>query len=235
MLSAAFSRSALLASQRVCLARTVVAQQQQQFLFHSSSLLASGLPYHLVVGLPALSPTMDSGSLAEWYVSEGDSFSAGSVLAKIETDKASIDFEAQDDGHVAKILMDAGIDMPIGAPIMITVEEADDVAAFKDYVHKEEAAPPAAAVVEEAAPPPPAPKVQTPVVAAASPPAPHVAPVAPPPPVAPAAAATVAAAASEFSVKWGLGAVSKSPMAKTLSSKHVDYIEKYGSTGQLPL
>jgi len=52
------------------------------------------LPYHLVVGLPALSPTMESGVLAEWYLKEGESFSAGDALAKIETDKASMDFEA---------------------------------------------------------------------------------------------------------------------------------------------
>ena len=69
---------------------------------------AAELPYHLVVGLPALSPTMETGTLAEWYVKEGDSFSAGDGLVKIETDKASIDFEAQDDGYVAKILVEAG-------------------------------------------------------------------------------------------------------------------------------
>ena len=51
---------------------------------------------------------MSSGALAEWYVTEGDSFSAGDGLAKIETDKAAMDFEAQDDGFVAKILMQAG-------------------------------------------------------------------------------------------------------------------------------
>jgi biotin carboxyl carrier protein len=66
------------------------------------------LPYHLVVGLPALSPTMDAGTLAEWYLNEGDSFAAGDAIAKIETDKAAMDFEAQDDGFVAKILVPAG-------------------------------------------------------------------------------------------------------------------------------
>ena len=66
------------------------------------------LPYHLVVGLPALSPTMEVGTLAEWYVQAGDSFSAGDALAKIETDKAAMDFEAQDDGVVAKLLVPAG-------------------------------------------------------------------------------------------------------------------------------
>jgi Biotin-requiring enzyme len=74
----------------------------------STATTAAELPYHLVVGLPALSPTMESGTLAEWYLKEGDSFSAGAGLAKIETDKAAMDFEAQDDGFVAKILIPAG-------------------------------------------------------------------------------------------------------------------------------
>jgi biotin carboxyl carrier protein len=74
----------------------------------STAAAITELPYHLVVGLPALSPTMASGTLAEWYLKEGDSFSAGDGLAKIETDKAAMDFEAQDDGFVAKILIPAG-------------------------------------------------------------------------------------------------------------------------------
>ena len=52
--------------------------------------------------MPALSPTMETGALTEWYVEEGGSFSAGESIAKIETDKASIDFEAQDDGFIGK-------------------------------------------------------------------------------------------------------------------------------------
>ena len=51
--------------------------------------------------MPALSPTMETGILAEWYIGEGSEFSAGDAIAKIETDKASIDFEAQDDGYIA--------------------------------------------------------------------------------------------------------------------------------------
>lgn len=50
-----------------------------------TAALYDDLPYHLVVGLPALSPTMDQGTLSEWYVKEGDSFSAGDAIAKIET------------------------------------------------------------------------------------------------------------------------------------------------------
>ena len=54
--------------------------------------------------MPALSPTMETGTLSEWYVEEGSGFSAGESIAKIETDKASIDFEAQDDGYIGELL-----------------------------------------------------------------------------------------------------------------------------------
>ena len=55
------------------------------------------LPYHLVVGMPALSPTMESGTIAEWNVKEGDAFAAGDSVAEIETDKATIAFEVSDE------------------------------------------------------------------------------------------------------------------------------------------
>ena len=73
--------------------------------FTRSAILSDDdLPYHIVVGMPALSPTMETGTLSEWYVEEGSGFSAGESIAKIETDKASIDFEAQDDGFIGKLL-----------------------------------------------------------------------------------------------------------------------------------
>ena len=227
------------------------------FSSSSSSLDEKGgeLPYHIVVGLPALSPTMENGSLAEWYVKEGDSFSAGDVIAKIETDKATIDFEAQDDGNVAKLLLEAGggasNDIPIGTPIMITVEDPEDVAAFQNYVHKEEittttTTPPAAAIATEAkeqsvAPTAPAAATATPASTPTPPP-----PSSSPPPQQSVASATpvtepvpssstpVVADAS-FTVAWGMGAVTKSPMAKTLAKEHLENMEKYGTTGQRPL
>lgn len=73
-----------------------------RYFTRSAALSNDDLPYHIVVGMPALSPTMETGTLSEWYVEEGSSFSAGESLAKIETDKASIDFEAQDDGFVGE-------------------------------------------------------------------------------------------------------------------------------------
>jgi pyruvate dehydrogenase E2 component (dihydrolipoamide acetyltransferase) len=96
--------------------------------------LSSNLPYHIVVGMPALSPTMESGTISKWNVGTGDSFSAGDSLAVIETDKATIDFEAQDDGVVAKILVPAGSgELNVGSPIMVTVDDAADVAAFENF------------------------------------------------------------------------------------------------------
>eukprot|EP00551_Chaetoceros_affinis_P001808 CAMPEP_0203633958 /NCGR_PEP_ID=MMETSP0088-20131115/1019_1 /ASSEMBLY_ACC=CAM_ASM_001087 /TAXON_ID=426623 /ORGANISM="Chaetoceros affinis, Strain CCMP159" /LENGTH=442 /DNA_ID=CAMNT_0050487453 /DNA_START=215 /DNA_END=1543 /DNA_ORIENTATION=- len=78
---------------------------------------------------------MEAGTIASWKVKEGEPFAAGDSLAEIETDKATIDFEAQDDGIVAKILVEAGSkEINVGVPIVVTVEEEDDVAAFKDFV-----------------------------------------------------------------------------------------------------
>jgi len=85
---------------------------------------AEDLPYHIVFGMPALSPTMDAGTISSWNVKEGDSISAGDSIAVIETDKASIDFEAQDDAVIAKLLVEAGSgEVAVGVPILVTVEE----------------------------------------------------------------------------------------------------------------
>ena len=79
---------------------------------------------------------MDSGTITGWTLSEGDAFAAGDVLCSIETDKASVDFEAQDDGVLAKILKQgpSAVDLPVGTPICVVCEERDDVPAFADYV-----------------------------------------------------------------------------------------------------
>lgn len=79
---------------------------------------------------------MESGTIAKWELKEGQVFGAGDVLCSIETDKASVDFEAQDDGVLAKILKDGADaqDIAVGVPICVVVEEPDDVAAFADFV-----------------------------------------------------------------------------------------------------
>jgi len=82
--------------------------------------------------MPALSPTMTEGSIATWKIKEGDSFSAGDVLLEIETDKAQMDVEAQEDGILAKIIVGDGAKaIQVGAPIAVTAEPGDDVSSLE--------------------------------------------------------------------------------------------------------
>jgi pyruvate dehydrogenase E2 component (dihydrolipoamide acetyltransferase) len=92
--------------------------------------------------MPALSPTMEEGTLAKWLVKEGDTVSSGDILAEIETDKATMEFEAVDEGTIAKILVAEGSDgVKVGTPIAILAGEGEDVSAAKP-APKAEAAPP---------------------------------------------------------------------------------------------
>ena len=77
--------------------------------------------------MPALSPTMEEGTLAKWLVKEGDEITAGDIMAEIETDKATMEFEAVDEGVLAKILVPEGTDeVAVGAVIAILAEEGED-------------------------------------------------------------------------------------------------------------
>jgi pyruvate dehydrogenase E2 component (dihydrolipoamide acetyltransferase) len=77
--------------------------------------------------MPALSPTMEEGTLAKWLVKEGDTVAAGDLLAEIETDKATMEFEAVDEGVVAKILVAEGTDgVKVGTVIAVIAEEGED-------------------------------------------------------------------------------------------------------------
>lgn len=94
--------------------------------------------------MPALSPTMEEGTLAKWLVKEGDMVKSGQIIAEIETDKATMEFEAVDEGTVGKILVPEGTaGVKVNTPIAVLVEAGESVSA----------APAAAAAV--AAPPPP--------------------------------------------------------------------------------
>eukprot|EP00615_Pteridomonas_danica_P008973 CAMPEP_0114345056 /NCGR_PEP_ID=MMETSP0101-20121206/11909_1 /TAXON_ID=38822 ORGANISM="Pteridomonas danica, Strain PT" /NCGR_SAMPLE_ID=MMETSP0101 /ASSEMBLY_ACC=CAM_ASM_000211 /LENGTH=185 /DNA_ID=CAMNT_0001480765 /DNA_START=116 /DNA_END=673 /DNA_ORIENTATION=+ len=184
---------------------------------------------------------MEAGTIGSWAVKEGDSFEAGDVIAEVETDKATMGFEAQDPGVVAKILIEAGTEVPVGSPILIIVDDADSpselVNAFADFVLP---ATPAAAPVPEAPPTPPVETVATPVEA---PPAPVMAPApAPAPVVAPVVevapvvvpVAEVPQPTQASSLSWGQMA-KNSALAFKLGKDQKSYIEKYGSTGQLPI
>jgi len=77
--------------------------------------------------MPALSPTMEEGTLAKWLVKEGDEVKSGDILAEIETDKATMEFEAVDEGKIAKILVPEGSEgVKVGAPIAIMAGEGED-------------------------------------------------------------------------------------------------------------
>ena len=91
-------------------------------------------PAHQVIDLPALSPTMTEGSIAQWLVKEGDEFNEGDSIAEIETDKASVAFEMLDDGFVAKILVKEGQkNIPVGQPVIVVVNNKEDVDKFSDF------------------------------------------------------------------------------------------------------
>ncbi len=77
--------------------------------------------------MPALSPTMEEGTLAKWLVKEGDTVKAGDIMAEIETDKATMEFEAVDEGTIAKITVAEGTDgVKVGTVIAILAEEGED-------------------------------------------------------------------------------------------------------------
>ncbi len=114
--------------------------------------------------MPALSPTMEEGTLAKWLVKEGDTVTSGMVLAEIETDKATMEFEAVDEGTVGKILVAEGTEnVKVNTPIAILAEEGEDVSAAAAPAPAAEAAPaPAAEPASE-------PAAKAPAVAAPAP------------------------------------------------------------------
>ncbi len=89
--------------------------------------------------MPALSPTMEEGTLAKWLVKEGDTVSSGDIMAEIETDKATMEFEAVDEGVIGKILIADGTEgVKVNTPIAILVEEGEEVPDDAGTAAKEE-------------------------------------------------------------------------------------------------
>ncbi|KAL7582519.1 dihydrolipoyllysine-residue acetyltransferase component 1 of pyruvate dehydrogenase complex, mitochondrial [Lactuca sativa] len=92
-------------------------------------------PAHIVIGMPALSPTMTQGNIAKWRKKEGDKIEVGDIICEIETDKATLEFESLEEGFLAKILVpDGAKDVPVGQPIFITVEEEENIKNIPDSV-----------------------------------------------------------------------------------------------------
>ena len=120
--------------------------------------------------MPALSPTMEEGTLAKWLVKEGDEVKSGDILAEIETDKATMEFEAVDEGTIAQILVQEGTDgVKVGAPIAIIAGEGEDASSAKAApAAKKEAAKAPEPTPQAKAEPTPAPKAEPEVKAAAA-------------------------------------------------------------------
>ena len=122
----------------------------------------------ITITMPALSPTMTEGTLAKWLLQEGDTVRSGDMLAEIETDKATMEVEAIDEGILARILVAEGTEgVPVNAPIAIILEEGEDASVLEDAISAP-ATTPAAATPEPAAdlPAPSMPAPAAPVAAA---------------------------------------------------------------------
>jgi pyruvate dehydrogenase E2 component (dihydrolipoamide acetyltransferase) len=161
------------------------------------------------ITMPALSPTMEEGTLAKWLVKEGDEVKSGMIIAEIETDKATMEVEAVDEGKVGKIMVPAGTEgVKVNAVIAVLLEEGESAGDVKA---------PAAAPKAEAAPA----KADTPKTPAA-PPAPAHAPAAP---------AKAAAPTSVAVMERPSGArIMASPLAKRIAAnKGIDLKALKGS------
>ncbi|XP_071372095.1 dihydrolipoyllysine-residue acetyltransferase component of pyruvate dehydrogenase complex, mitochondrial isoform X8 [Centroberyx affinis] len=174
------------------------------------------LPPHQKVELPALSPTMQTGTIARWEKKEGEKINEGELIAEVETDKATVGFEILEECYLAKILVPEGTqDVAVGAVICITVDSPDLIPAFKDLTLDSLKAA-GAAPSSAAAPPPP------PAAPGSSYPTHLKVAVAAPTPVPVAAAAAPAAARK--------GRVFASPLAKKLAAeKGIDLAQVSGS------
>src|SRR5436189_2324703 len=156
--------------------------------------------------MPAMSPTMEKGNLAKWLKKEGDKVKSGDVIAEIETDKATMEVEAVDEGTLAKILVPEGTqDVPVNDVIAVLAGDGEDVKA--------------AGAVAASAPPKPAAAAEAPAAAKPAPaPTPAPSPVPAAKAAAPAAAPAPQAAASAPQTN-GHGRIFSSPLARRLAKE----------------
>jgi pyruvate dehydrogenase E2 component (dihydrolipoamide acetyltransferase) len=165
--------------------------------------------------MPALSPTMTEGNLAKWHKKEGDAVKAGDILAEIETDKATMEFEAVDEGTLGRILVPEGTQaVKVNQPIAMILGEGEDAAAL-DKAKPAAAKPAAAAPAPQKAEPQ---KAEASVAANKPAPAP-VAPKTAPPPARAAAAPPTAAAAPRSNGHADGERVFASPLAKRMAEQ----------------
>lgn len=160
--------------------------------------------------MPALSPTMEEGKLAKWLVKEGDRVVSGDIIAEIETDKATMEVEAIEEGVIGKIVVPEGTDdVKVNNPIAFLLEEGEDDSALSD-METQPAAKPAPAAD---APPPSAAPTPAAAPAAATPPAPTPAP------------------AAHSSAAGSNGRIFASPLARRLAQENNIDISALSGTG----
>ena len=155
----------------------------------------------IAVTMPALSPTMEEGTLARWLKQEGDSVNPGDVIAEIETDKATMEVEAVDEGVLGRVVVPEGTEgVKVNATIAWLLEEGEDASALPAAGEEDAAAKPEAASTE------PEPEPESP----------------PPAPAAPAAEPAPAAPAAETPAGTGEGAgerIAASPLARRMAKQ----------------
>jgi pyruvate dehydrogenase E2 component (dihydrolipoamide acetyltransferase) len=175
--------------------------------------------------MPALSPTMEKGNLAKWLKKEGEAVKTGDVIAEIETDKATMEYESVDDGVMAKIVVPEGTqDVAVNQLIAVLAQEGEDVKAAAAGAGK--GATPAAKPAEIAKPAPPQ----------AAAPAAQTKPASPPPSSMPAAPAPKAPIAAAQPNGRGSNRVFSSPLARRLAKEagiDIGRIEGSGPHGRI--
>ncbi|MDX1975609.1 MAG: pyruvate dehydrogenase complex dihydrolipoamide acetyltransferase [Rickettsiales bacterium] len=167
--------------------------------------------------MPALSPTMTEGNLAKWTVKEGDKIKSGQVIAEIETDKATMEVEAVDEGTIGKIVVAAGTEgVKVNQLIALLLEEGEDKKVLETYKPKAAAAPKA----EEK------PAASAPTAAPAAAPAPTAAPS-----IAPSLSPNAAPAAAAIPMRGAGERVFASPLAKRVAASEGVDIGGVAGTG----
>lgn len=168
-----------------------------------------------IIGLPKLSPTMEEGVLVRWTKKEGDKVSPGDLVAEVETDKANMDFNIEDDGVLLKFLVKEGETVKLGAPVAIIGKAGEDVSKLVEQAKSQTGGAAPAAKAEPA----PAAKKEAPAAQAAPKQAAPAAKPAPakPAPAAPAAPKPAAKPADKPAAAPAGGKLLASPLAKSLA------------------
>ena len=172
-----------------------------------------------IIGLPKLSPTMEEGVLVRWTKKEGDKVSPGDLIAEVETDKANMDFNIEDDGVLLKFLVKEGDTVKLGAPVAILGKAGEDVSALVASAGAAAPAPakPAAAPAKPAAAPATAAAPAKPAAAPSSTPAEAPAKAAAAPTKGAPAPAKGSAAPAPYVTASPSGKLMASPLAKSLA------------------